>query len=133
MFVRTRIQASRAGKKPGFVESISRRTTRCASDAHDAVLYRKPPAFGRLEVEIPHAEGAGQGDVLGLANVKALSFQRIERLSPDAATGGRFIFARWASTNVHSTWSSATGSVAKKIALFSQVHLPFSRENGPPW
>ena len=52
-------------------------------------------------------------------------------LPPVAATGGRLCLIRCASTMSHSTWSSATGSVAKKIALYSQVHLPFVSRKWP--
>ena len=37
------------------------------------MLDREPPALGRLEVEVAQAQGAGQGDVLRLADVEALA------------------------------------------------------------
>ena len=50
------------------------------SHRHNPMLDREPPALGRLEVEVAQAQGAGQGDVLGLADVEAFGFQRVERL-----------------------------------------------------
>jgi hypothetical protein len=75
------------------------------------------------------AEVRGQGDVLRLADVEALGAQRVEAELADAApTGGRPFSLRLASMIRHSTWSIATGSVAKKRALYSQVHSGFEAE-----
>ncbi len=38
---------------------------------------RRP--FGRFEVEVAQAQCAGQGDVLGLADVEALALERVQR------------------------------------------------------
>jgi len=65
----------------GSIENDGRGPSR--SNVDGGVLDREPPALGRFEVEVSHAQGAGQGNVLRLADVEAfaeiLGFQWIKR------------------------------------------------------
>ena len=80
--------------------------------AEDLVVDREPPAPGRVELEEAQAEIRRQTDVLGLADVETLGPEGVEAL-------------------LHNTWSIATGSVANRRALFSQVHSGLEAP-GPP-
>ena len=79
-------------------------------------------AARRLEVEDAQAEMGGQRDVLGLADIEAFAIERVEAELAAGADRRQPFSARFVSTYLQATWSSATGSVANKSALFSQVH-----------
>src|SRR5262245_32648437 len=66
-------------------------STGIRSGRHGLVLDGEPPASGRLVVEEPQAKGAGQRDVLRLADVEAFLAKRIDR-DPARRTGRGKLF-----------------------------------------
>ena len=114
----------RPGRPPRAARVRRRRSTRWSIDC------RRP--LGDLKSKRPRPRLAASAMCCGwrMSNPSVPSGSR--PILPAAATGGRSFSFRLASMIRHSTWSIATGSVAKKSALYSQIHSGFPPP-GPPW
>src|SRR4051812_16279103 len=78
-------------------KSCSSPTSSCTStrgwvNLHDPVVDRPPMIDRRLELEHPEAERSGQGDVLRLAYIEALSAERVKRHLAGAGDRGEVFF-----------------------------------------
>ena len=99
--------------RPSFAQAF---TTLCW------IEYRRPR--GDLKSKLPRPRAPARAMCWGWRMSKPSSPSGLDASLPEAPTGGHLLLTRLASTMSHSTWSIATGSVASKRALFSQVHLP---------